>query len=145
MGLTNTVVLRGKSLEDDVLVLSIRGSFWWIARVETVPEAVRVVQIVVGVLAGAHPRACHPDVLRRMADREHRSNFSRKVAHVCCLCPAPSAGVLPWNLRTTENAKPAVVKKITLYRSWFAVFAASQVAQVVSWSASSSDGRSWPF
>ena len=64
MGSTNTVVLRGKEFEDDVLVLSIRKTFRWIARVETVPAAIHVVQIVVGVLAGAHPRACHPDVLR---------------------------------------------------------------------------------
>ena len=64
MGSTNTVVLRGKGLEDDVLVLPIRGAFRWIACVETVPAAIHVVQIVVGVLAGAHPRACHLDVLR---------------------------------------------------------------------------------
>ena len=64
MGLMNTVVLRGKGLEDDVLVLPIRGAFRWIARVETVPPAILVAQIVVGVLAGAHLCACYPDVLR---------------------------------------------------------------------------------
>ena len=63
MGLTNTVVLREKGLRDGVLVLPVRGAFRWIARVETVPAAINVVQIVVGVLTGAHPRACHPDVI----------------------------------------------------------------------------------
>ena len=64
MGLTNTVVLRGKRLEGDVLVLPIRGAFRRIARVETVPEAIHMVQIVVGLLVGAHPRSYHPNVLR---------------------------------------------------------------------------------
>ena len=62
-GLTNTVVLRGTGLKDDVLVLPIRGAFRGIGRVEMVLAAIHVVQIVVGVLARANPRACHPDVL----------------------------------------------------------------------------------
>ena len=51
MGLTNTVVLQEKGLEDDVLVLPIRGAFLWIARVKTVSAAIHVVQTVLGVLS----------------------------------------------------------------------------------------------
>ena len=64
MDLTNTVAFRGKGLENDVLVLPIRGAFRWLARIETIPEAIHLVQRVVGVLAGAHPCACHLGVLR---------------------------------------------------------------------------------
>ena len=64
MDLTNMVVLGGKGLEDDALVLPICRAFWWIARVDTVPAANHVVQLVVEVSAGVHPLACHPDMLR---------------------------------------------------------------------------------
>ena len=50
--------------------MSIREAFRWIARVESVSAAIHVVQVVVGVLAGAHPRTCHPDVLRPNGRRQ---------------------------------------------------------------------------
>ena len=78
MSLTNTVVLRGKGLEDDVLVLSIREAFRWITRVKTIPAAINVVQIVVGVLAGAHPRACHLDVFHSNGRRRRPVEFLAK-------------------------------------------------------------------
>ena len=53
MGLTNTVVLWGEVLENNALVLPIRGAFRWIARVETVPATIHAVHIVVRVFAGA--------------------------------------------------------------------------------------------
>ena len=49
----NTVVLWEKVLEDDALVLPIRGVFRWNARVETVPATIHAVHIVVRVFAGA--------------------------------------------------------------------------------------------
>ena len=117
MGLTNTVVFIGKDLEDDVLVLSIRGVFRWIACAETVPEAIHVVQIVVGVLAGAHPRACHPDLLYP----NDRPQNSRRVSREGMLKPVVrvllSQPVFALELPNHGERRPAVVKKSTLYKS----------------------------
>ena len=115
MGLTNTVVLLGKGLKDDVLVLPTRGTFRWIARVETVPAAIYVVKITIGVMAGAHPRACHPDVLHsngrpRTPVEDLAKGCLRLLSVSCSLCRCFTLK------RSMENTEPAVVKNSTLYR-----------------------------
>ena len=140
MGCTDTLVLRRKSLADDVLELTVRGPLWRVAPIEAFAASIELAQDFVRVLARTHSRGVHFSVLR--SERyEHPSNVSQRAAHARCPCPDPSSSVLPAKRRTKGHAAPFVVKNGTLYRSSLAVFQAASFGPSMSGAA---DGTGAP-
>ena len=64
VGCADALVLRRKSLEGDVLELSVRRSLWRVARVEAFVASIELIQEFVGVLARTHSRGVYFGVLR---------------------------------------------------------------------------------
>ena len=64
VGYADALVLRRKSLEDDVLELSVRRSLWRVTRFETFVASIELIREFVGVLARTHSRGVHFGVLR---------------------------------------------------------------------------------
>ena len=60
----DALVLRRKSLEDDVLELTVRRPLWKVARTEEFAARVELIQKLVGFLARTHSRGFHFGVLR---------------------------------------------------------------------------------
>ena len=64
VGYVDVLVLRRKSLENDVLELTVRRSLWRVARIEAFAASIELIQEFVGVLARTHSRGVHFGVLR---------------------------------------------------------------------------------
>ena len=60
----DALVLRRKSLEDDVLELTVRRFLWRVVRIEAFATSIELIQKFVGVLARTHSRGVHFGVLR---------------------------------------------------------------------------------
>ena len=59
VGCADALVLRRKSLEDDVLKLTVRRSLWGVARIEVFAASIELIQKFVGVLARTQSRGVH--------------------------------------------------------------------------------------
>ena len=132
MSLTDTVALRGKGLENDVLELAVRRSLWRVARIEAIAASIELIQEFVGVWPGLIRTEFILVCSALSASLERPSNFSRRAAHARCPCPEPSSSVLPAKRRTTEHAAPFVAKNSTLYKCSLAVFQAASLEPSVS-------------
>ena len=64
VGCADALVLQRKSLEDDVLELTVRRSLWRVACIEAFAASIELIQEFVRVLARTHSRGVHFDVLR---------------------------------------------------------------------------------
>ena len=64
VGCADALVLRRKSLENDVLELTVRRSLWRVARIEAFAASIELIQEFVGVLGWTHSRGVHFGVLR---------------------------------------------------------------------------------
>ena len=64
VGCADALVLRRKSLEDDVLERTLRWSLWRVARIKAFAASIELMQEFVGVLAHTHSRGVHFGVLR---------------------------------------------------------------------------------
>ena len=64
VGWAGALVLRWKSVQDDVLELTVRRSLWRVARIEAFAASIELIQKFVGVLARTHSRGVHFGVLR---------------------------------------------------------------------------------
>ena len=64
VGCVDAPVLRRKSVEDDVLKLTVRRSLWRAARIEAFAASIELIQEFVGVMARTHSRRVHFFVLR---------------------------------------------------------------------------------
>ena len=60
----DALVLRWKSLEDDVLEMTVRRPLWRVARIEEFAERIELIQKFVGFLAWTHSRGVPFGVLR---------------------------------------------------------------------------------
>ena len=60
----DALVLWRKSLEDDVLELTVHRFLWRVARIEAFAASIELIQEFIGVLARAHSRGVHFGVLR---------------------------------------------------------------------------------
>ena len=128
----DALVLRRKSLEDDVLDFTVRRSLWRVARIEAFAASIELIQEFVGVLARTHLRVVHLAFSALSVFLEQPSNVLRRAAYARCPRLEPLSSVLPANRRTTEHAAPFVVRNSTLYTFSLAVFQATSLEPSVS-------------
>ena len=64
VGCADALVRRRKSLEDDILELTVHRSLLRVARIEAFTASIELIQEFVGVLARTHSHGVHFDVLR---------------------------------------------------------------------------------
>ena len=132
VGCADALILRRKSLKDNVLELTVRPSLWRVARIEAFAASIELIQKFVGVLARTHSRGVHFGVLRSERFPPTPSNVSRRAAHLRCPCSELSSSVVPAKRRLTEHAAPFVAKNNTSYKFSLAVLQAASLEPSVS-------------
>ena len=133
VGCADALVLRRKSLENDVLELTVRRSFW---RVSYVLRRSRRVSSSYRNSSGSWPGLIRAEFILACptlsASFEQPLDVSRWATYARFPCPEPSSRVLPAKRRTTEHAAPFVMKNITLYKSTLAALQAASLEPSVS-------------
>ena len=131
-----------KSLEDDVLEVTVRRSFWRVLRIEAFAASIELIQEFVSVLAGLIRAEFILACSALSASLEQPSKCLRRAAHAPCPCPEPSSSVLPAKRQMTGHGVSFVVKNSTLLKSSWAVFQAASLKPSVSVAA---DGTGTPY